>query len=182
MVQGVSSKLIRHPQFVLTLVMYKLARKNCPAACLLELLQMLPKFGSDKACLSSVLRVILSFSGRPGLRPLRLKLLYDLWLMEDRIYPHLQKALEEGQEAGNSLEFDIAKARVIRDVCERKPDQRGRDLLLLLDGLVKKSKGDEETAVATLAIEGIVHLSTAGVIDIRYKILSVDCPIRTPVI
>ena len=32
---------------------------------------------------------------RPGLKALRLKLLYDLWLREDRVYAHLHKALEE---------------------------------------------------------------------------------------
>ena len=63
--------------------------------------------------------------------------------------------------------------RVVRDVCARKPDQRGRDLLLILDRMVKGRKGDkgdvEETTmlVMTLAMDGIAHLCRAGLIDIR---------------
>ena len=46
---------------------------------------MLPKFGCDRSCLGTVLRIVLGLGARPGLRPLRLKLLYDLWLVEDRV-------------------------------------------------------------------------------------------------
>ena len=67
----------------------------------------------------------------------------------------------------------MTTSRVVRDVCARKPDQRGRDLLLILDRMVKgRKKGDsgsEETAtlVMTLAMDGIAHLCRAGLIDIR---------------
>ena len=61
--------------------------------------------------------------------------------------------------------------RVVRDVCARRPEQRGRDLLLILDKMVKRrAKGDgggEETLVLTLAMDGIAHLCRAGLIDIR---------------
>ena len=63
--------------------------------------------------------------------------------------------------------------RVVRDVCARKPDQRGRDLLLILDRMVKgRKKGDNggvetTTLVMTLAMDGIAHLCRAGLIDIR---------------
>jgi hypothetical protein len=168
MVTAVGSNLIRHPHSVLALIMHKLTRKNLPADALHGLLQMLPKFGADRTCLGTVLRVILGLGARPALRALKLKLLYDLWLREDRIYVHLQKALEEAPPAGgNTLEFEIARSRVIRDVCAKKPEKHGRDLLLVLDGLVKRSNGDEEVAVSTLAMEGIQHLCMAGLIDIR---------------
>ena len=68
----------------------------------------------------------------------------------------------------------MTTSRGVRDVCARKPDQRGRDLLLILDRMVKgRKKGDsgggEETAtlVMTLAMDGIAHLCRAGLIDIR---------------
>ena len=64
--------------------------------------------------------------------------------------------------------------RVVRDVCAKRPEQRGRDLLLILDKTVKRrAKGDggggggEETLVLTLAMDGIAHLCRAGLIDIR---------------
>ena len=64
---------------------------------------------------------------------------------------------------------------MVRDVCARKPDQRGRDLLLILDRMVKgRKKGDSgvgedttTTLVMTLAMDGIAHLCRAGLIDIR---------------
>ena len=57
----------------------------------------------------------------------------------------------------------------MRDVCARRPEQRGRDLLLILDKMVKRWKGDggEETLVMTLSMDGIAHLCRAGLIDIR---------------
>ena len=67
------------------------------------------------------------------------------------------------------LSIDSLLPRVVRDVCARKPEQRGRDLLLILDKMVKRWKGDggEETLVMTLAMDGIAHLCRAGLIDIR---------------
>ena len=86
----------------------------------------------------------------------------------------------------------MTTSRLVRDVCARKPDQRGRDLLLILDRMVKgRKKGDsgggEETAtlVMTLAMDGIAHLCRAGLIDIRTTLkvsrckiiaLRVNCP------
>ena len=73
---------------------------------------------------------------------------------------------------------------MVRDVCARKPDQRGRDLLLILDRMVKgRKKGDsgggEETAtlVMTLAMDGIAHLCRAGLIDIRTTLKVSQCKI-----
>ena len=75
--------------------------------------------------------------------------------------------------------------RVVRDVCAKRPEQRGRDLLLILDKMVKRrAKGDgggEETLVLTLAMDGIAHLCRAGLIDIRttHKVShSQKCKIR----
>ena len=45
---------------------------------------------------------------RPGLKALRLKLLYDLWLREDRVYAHLHKALEEEHPG---VEYEVSRAR-----------------------------------------------------------------------
>ena len=45
---------------------------------------------------------------RPGLKALRLKLLYDLWLREDRVYAHLHKALEEEHPGA---EYELSRAR-----------------------------------------------------------------------
>ena len=45
-----------HPHPLLTLIMHKLTRRNMSAAAVHGLLQMLPKFGSDRTCLGTVLR------------------------------------------------------------------------------------------------------------------------------
>ena len=42
------------------------------------------------------------------MRALRLKLLYDLWLREDRVYAHLHKALEEEHPG---VEYEVSRAR-----------------------------------------------------------------------
>ena len=53
-----------HPHPILTLIMHKLTRRNTSANAVHALLQMLPKFGSDRTCLGTVLRIILGLGAR----------------------------------------------------------------------------------------------------------------------
>ena len=57
---------------------------------------------------------MLGLGTRPGLRALRLKLLYDLWLREDRVYAHLHKAIEEEH---SGVEYEVARARDVVQQC-----------------------------------------------------------------
>ena len=53
-----------HPHPILTLIMHKLTRRNTSANAVHALLRMLPRFGSDRTCLGTVLRIILGLGAR----------------------------------------------------------------------------------------------------------------------
>lgn len=83
-------------QQVLALIMFKLAtsRFEEDPRFYIRLLGSLPGLARDKCCISLVVQFIESLSARPRLAPFKLKLLYDLWLIDDRCYIYLQRALE----------------------------------------------------------------------------------------
>ena len=65
-----------------------------------------------------MLQILEALSTSSVLQPVRMKLLAELWRMEDRVYRYLEKMLfSESQE---SDEYMIAKASVIETVCSLK--------------------------------------------------------------
>ena len=90
---------------VLTLIMHKLSTTRSkigsdllPSGIYLDLLKALPPLASNKCCVGLVLQIIQSLN-KPGLQVIKLQLLYDLWAVENRCYPYLQRCLEQ-------VEFD----------------------------------------------------------------------------
>ena len=53
-----------HPHPILTLIMHMLTRRSTSSTAVHALLQMLPKFGSDRNCLGTVLRIVLGLGAR----------------------------------------------------------------------------------------------------------------------
>ena len=123
----------------LSLIMHKLSQNNSPDIqhCLL---QSLPALGADKCSISFIIQLINSLAIRPGLKPIRLKLLFDLWREEDRVYLYLQRALEEATPDVNKIEYLLAKAKVIRDICKIQAKEHGAELLPLLSKLLNECK------------------------------------------
>lgn len=60
--------------------------------------------------MGQILNLITKLNTRSGSLPL----LYNLWLIEERSFTHLLKALEQ---PGNSL----TKAKVVKSICEKTP-------------------------------------------------------------
>ena len=156
---------------------------------MLQLLCCLPYLALDRGCIGSVLQLIQSLSAKPKLVSLQLDLLLQMWKTESRIYPCLQKALENPNMNNDSPsicgEIAVAKSKVIAEICKFKPHQYGADLLRLLSDILNLccSKITEIidvriqstfVAAANVALDGIVTLCQEGVIDIAttVKVLS----------
>ena len=183
----------------LTLVLYKLSflSKNWhslhsasnPNNTLLQLLNILPQLALDRGCISSVVQIIQSLGAKPKLVALELNLFLALWKIESRCYPFLQKALEKNYTDDTlsiiSGEIALAKANVIKDICQEQAHQYGADLLRLLSDILNQccSEPSKEldnltqltfVSAANTALEGIIILCKEGVIDIAttVKVLS----------
>ena len=165
---------------VLTLIMYKLSSTRSESslysdpAVYKSLLEALPPLAVDKCCVSLVLQIIQSLGAKPGLVVMKIRLLYDLWLTEDRCYPYLQRALEQ---PSNDPGVSLTKAQVIVEICGRNPGKHGADLLRLLSDLLNVCYAAEsgvDVSTAVLALKGIVILCQEGIIDISttVKVLS----------
>ena len=76
----------------------KIGSDLLPSGIYLDLLKALPPLASNKCCVGLVLQIIQSLN-KPGLQVIKLQLLYDLWAVENRCYPYLQRCLEQ-------VEFD----------------------------------------------------------------------------
>ncbi len=161
---------------VVAVAMHKLANKDRSAspATQLHFVRQLSSLGNDKSCISFVLQLVKSLGSRPGLIPLRLQLLFRLWKAEERIYPYLKGALEEvPPEATVRSEFRLSRAKVVRDVCLTHAHVHGPDLLPILSAILNECLAKEETTTpesvpaAVMALEGIAHLCSERVIDVR---------------
>ncbi|TRY61002.1 hypothetical protein TCAL_03199 [Tigriopus californicus] len=153
---------------VLAVLMHKLAQKTEPETKL-ALLTHIPMLGKDKLSIGVTVQLINSLGSRPGLICLKIKLLYDLWLIEDRIYPQLRKALDENtvMKTAHEYEFFLTKALVLKGVCEKSPSKHGADLLPMLSDILNKFGDPIDSALCCMALDGIRSLCEAQIIDIR---------------
>ena len=197
MLQTVKLQPTIYASQVLTLILYRLSymsqNRSSPSLLtdvdqaslsthlLFELLSSLPCLAIDRSCISSVLQVIQSLGSKQKLVPLKLKLLFELWKVENRCYPYLQRALETNYtneySSVTSREIALAKAKVIKEICQIQPHRYGADLLKLLSDLLNlvcsEVEGDLHSdaytisvTITNMALEGITTLCKEGVIDI----------------
>jgi hypothetical protein len=147
----------------------------------LQLLSCLPHLAVDRGCISSVLQIIQSLEAKPKLVALQLKLLLELWRVENRCYPCLQKSLEkkytDDPSSSLSAEISLSKAKVIKQILKSHAHNYGADLLRILSDILNQccsdtneltddAKGSTFIAAANTAMEGIILLCQEGVIDI----------------
>lgn len=71
----------------------------------------------SKTCVPRILQIFEALSSNQQLKPIRLRLLTELWKNEDRVYPFLDKALTETHQ---TEEFLVAKALVIDIICSNR--------------------------------------------------------------
>ncbi|KAF2362022.1 Focadhesin [Trinorchestia longiramus] len=170
-------------------LLYRLSRDRHPDTRL-SLLHLLPSLAANKMCVSLILKTLLSLWSSAPLRPVILRVAYDLWCVQPRVYAHLLKLLSEAEQRpsqGSVLDGDlsIARAFVMARICKDKPSQHGEELLPMLSNILNSNSskstvvytagagGDTShsshvsTTVCCFALDAITELISGGVIDLR---------------
>lgn len=167
--QSISKADPQQANYFLPLYIYQLNKRLKPEVKL-SIMKAIPSIAQHKFCIPPVLRTIQTFGSTPRLKALSIQLLADLWKIQDRCFPYLLQAISEPAPAVLTKEgvdeVKLAKVKAIRDVCLIRGEQHGSDVLSPLSDLLESSKSEEDSPVASLALEGLYHLCKAEVIDI----------------
>ncbi|XP_052281893.1 focadhesin-like isoform X6 [Dreissena polymorpha] len=163
--------------YILPVYLYAIARKHCPTLRH-HILLAIPKLGTNKYNVPPVLKTIQGLGQSPKLKSISIRLLTDLWSLQDRCFPHLLKVVTEkghGQMSMATLvdEVTLAKANAIRTVCQKRPEQHGADMLGPISDLLNMCTDTLSAPVAALALEALYFICEAEVIDIvsTWKVL-----------
>jgi len=83
-----------------------------------------------------VLKTIQSLSLSPTLRSISIRLLLKLWKIQNRVFPHLQKALlidnQDIRDLDVYVEIQIAKAASVRDICKEKYGDVNKMMMMMV--------------------------------------------------
>lgn len=106
---------------LLTVILYKLANSKDPTIHL-ALLKAVPRMGILKENLQLVVSTLEALrKGPEKLRVFSTHLFYDLWEIQVRCYPLLQKLLMENLPKNvDRLEFYCTKAKIVKELCRKR--------------------------------------------------------------
>lgn len=106
-------------------------------------------------------------NGNPKLMaPVVIQLLILLWKMDNRTYSFLHKMLYDESYKNLGLEMNISKAIACREICRLAPHLHGKDVVSVLSLILNESAGSANGLPSAIAIEAIIELCKAYVIDV----------------
>ncbi|KAK7868003.1 hypothetical protein R5R35_010177 [Gryllus longicercus] len=151
---------------LLTVILYKLSNETEPKV-LLELLRSLTQMAVLKENVALILHTLETMKSRHVLRSVVVDLYLRLWKIENRCYPYLEKLLQETpKDADLSWEFEIAKAAVIKEICETRPDPYSAELVAMISKILTQCSDVSGSLASSLALQGLAALCKAGIVDI----------------
>lgn len=174
----IAKKDVRQASYFLPLLLYQMGREPDPVLKS-AILKALPQLAQHKACVGPILKSIQDLGRFSQLKPISLYLLTKLWMIQDRCFPQLHKALTEEPITRQStsvakLELLFAQASAIKEICLLRPVQHGADMLSLLSNILNVCRSEHSTAAVCLALQGLSGLCEAEVVSIQsvWKLLS----------
>ncbi|CAE1253275.1 unnamed protein product [Acanthosepion pharaonis] len=174
----IAKKDVRQASYFLPLLLYQMGREPDPVLKS-TILKALPELAQHKACVGPILKSIQDLGRFSQLKPISLYLLTKLWMIQDRCFPQLHKALTEEPITRQSttvakLELLFAQASTIKEICLLRPVQHGADMLSLLSNILNVCRSEHCTAAVCLALQGLSGLCEAEVVSIQsvWKLLS----------
>ncbi|KAK9872504.1 hypothetical protein WA026_017969 [Henosepilachna vigintioctopunctata] len=154
---------------ILTLILYKISNTT-NSNVHFKLLKYLPQLSKTKENYQKIVSTINAiFNGADGvLKTLAMSLMYDVWIINRKAYPYLEDMLTStvSECMNNLMEFYTNKAYIIKKICENSPEIHGADMVAHLSRILTKYSREGESASA-IAIDGIVVLCNANIIDIE---------------
>uniref|UniRef100_A0A3Q1EWT9 Focadhesin n=1 Tax=Acanthochromis polyacanthus TaxID=80966 RepID=A0A3Q1EWT9_9TELE len=125
----------------------------------------------SKLCVPMVLQTLHMLASAPKLRGVAMRLMTALWKKQDRIYPELQRVLDQQDNrvvVGKDTQWEqiLARAACLRDICRERPYQHGGDMLAAIILTLKQCNRPDLATPAALALQGLQELCRAEVVDI----------------
>ncbi|RHY35174.1 hypothetical protein DYB32_000311 [Aphanomyces invadans] len=102
-------------------VVYVLASRPVSSEPVLALLHVLLASAKDSECMKTVLKTIKALADAPSTKPLALRLLYQVWTVESRVYPRLEEMLATPPER-DSVEWQVCHLYTILQLCQARGD------------------------------------------------------------
>ncbi|XP_060554387.1 focadhesin-like [Ruditapes philippinarum] len=163
--------------YLLPVYLYVIGKSCCPKVNL-HVLNALPKLATHKFNVAPVLKTILNLAQSPKMKSLSIKLLTELWALQDRCFPHILKAITESEKGSMKIgsvidDVTLAKAMAIKEICRLRPEQHGAEMLGPLSELLTSSRDLSSSPVAALCLEALYYVCEAEMIDIMsaWKVL-----------
>ncbi|KAE8876272.1 hypothetical protein PF005_g13831 [Phytophthora fragariae] len=110
-----------------------------------------------------VLRLIDSMNEATKMRPMALKLMYEVWRNESRVFPRLETMLLEATDPDNDVERHVVNMATIKTLCEKDPEL-GVQFISSIQGFLE----DELESVVSMAMDGITALCGGDCLDFYF--------------
>ncbi|KAG7377787.1 hypothetical protein PHYPSEUDO_011022 [Phytophthora pseudosyringae] len=117
-----------------------------------------------------VLRLIDSMNGTAKMRSMALKLMYEVWRNESRVFPRLEAMLLESNSPGQAdVERHVVRMATIKALCEKEPEL-GVQFISSIQGFLE----DELESVVSMAMDAITSLCAGDCLDfyVAFKIIA----------
>lgn len=92
-----------------------------------------------------------------------------LWMVDNRTYPYLYKALFNCTV--HSWELNVMRTIALREICRAGPEIHGKSLVSKLSEILNECDNYESGLPSAIAIEAVIELCKASIIDISGKFL-----------
>ncbi|GMF35393.1 unnamed protein product [Phytophthora fragariaefolia] len=116
-----------------------------------------------------VLRLVDSMNGTKKTRPMALKLMYEVWQHESRVFPRLETILLESTDSDEDVDRHVIRIATIKTLCEKDPEL-GVQFISTIQGFLE----DELESVVSMAMDAITALCGGDCLDfyVAFKIIS----------
>ncbi|KAJ8924352.1 hypothetical protein NQ315_007148 [Exocentrus adspersus] len=151
---------------LLTLILYKLSNTTDSKLHFI-LLKALPKMIVIRDNIPTVMAVLQALSkGSIDLYNFTLSLMYEAWEVDNKCYSYLETMLMQPTSFGHTRETYITKSFILRNLCEKKPELYGKEIVAHLSKILNECNDDDGSLSCAIALDGIRILCKVEVIDI----------------
>ncbi|RHY35822.1 hypothetical protein DYB25_006106 [Aphanomyces astaci] len=105
-------------------IVYALAIPRPSSSSVLALLHVLLAAATDSDCMKTILKTIHAFADVPSTKALALRLLYQVWTLESRVYPRLEEMLATSTTSNDEadVEWQVCQLYTILQLCQVRGD------------------------------------------------------------
>ncbi|RHZ04553.1 hypothetical protein DYB37_003189 [Aphanomyces astaci] len=143
-------------------IVYALAIPRPSSSSVLALLHVLLAAATDSDCMKTILKTIHAFADVPSTKALALRLLYQVWTLESRVYPRLEEMLATSTTSNDEadVEWQVCQLYTILQLCQ----VRG-DLGLNFIATIQQSLEHALPSVAAMAVACVRALCVGDCLD-----------------